>query len=498
MHILGAVSGPRASLLRKLLLAVLIPTILTFTGFGVLGHFAAARALEAELGRRLSGIAAVAAQQMSEESVALLAPGDESSRTYRNLRRRLLEIRDAAAVARVYVFAIDLNAPTALVDTDEVPIGTRYYSLDASRAELRSVRGAPDGQGARAASSVLFKGRDGQLYKSGFAPIRGAAGQGIRYAVGVDGSAALYRDLIGLRKTLAGVGGFGVLALVLLSVLLGRRVTLPLGNLTARARAIGQGMLDEPVPAPLQRGGDEVAVLARGLESMRQDLRARDERMQMMLAGIAHEVRNPLGGMELFVGLLREELGAAPAPDETSLGYVARVQKELKHLQAVVSDFLEYARRPRPQLQPARVLDLVREAGESAQATAPPGVRVRIETCDAALTILADTTQLRRALLNLAHNAVQACATEGVVTLSCAPLAGGTRVQIRVTDTGPGIPADVLDKIWTPFFTTRAQGTGLGLAFVREIVADHEGRIAVSTGATGTTFTLELPAAAPR
>ena len=82
--------------------------------------------------------------EISEESVALLAPGDEESRTYRNLRRRLLEARDAAGVARVYLFAADL---TALVDTDEVPLGTPYYGLATSRAERMSCRrphsGAP-------------------------------------------------------------------------------------------------------------------------------------------------------------------------------------------------------------------------------------------------------------------------------------------------------------------------------------------------------------------
>jgi hypothetical protein len=141
----------RFSLLTKLLLAILTPTVLTFAGFAVLGHYAAARALEAELGRRLAGIAAVTATQISEESVALLAPGDEESRTYRNLRRRLVEARDAAGVARVYLFAADL---TALVDTDEVPIGTRYYGLETSRAELRQVFPSELEQAPRPASSL--------------------------------------------------------------------------------------------------------------------------------------------------------------------------------------------------------------------------------------------------------------------------------------------------------------------------------------------------------
>lgn len=490
----------RLSLLSKLLVAILLPTLLTFAGFGLLAHFAAARALEAELGRRLCSLAAVVAGQVTEDSVQLLAPGDEESRTYRNLRRRLDEVRSAAGVARVYLFALDR---TVRVDTDGAPIGTRLYSLDSASAELRQVFTATD---ARSAASVLFRGRDGQLYKSGYAPLRAAAGEP-RFAVGVDGSAALYQDLIGLRKTLVLVGASGAAALVLLALLLGRRITGPLLRLTASARTVGSGVLDQPIGAELLRGRDEVAVLAQGLEAMRQDLRARDERMQMMLAGIAHEVRNPLGGMELFAGLLREELEAArggepPLDAEVAIGHIGRVQRELRHLQAVVADFLEYARRPRPALAPTSILDLLDEIADSARAAAPAHVTVSVELPEngRSLRALADAHQLRRALLNLAHNAVQACSGSaqpadrpGRVQLAIAAAAGS--VSIRVSDNGTGIPDEVLPKIWTPFFTTRAQGTGLGLSFVREIIDDHGGRIDVSTSAAGTSFVIELPAA---
>src|SRR5205823_13999412 len=98
------------------------------------------------------------------------------------------------------------------------------------------------------------------------------------------------------------------------------------------------------VPTPPTR--DEIALLAETLEEMRQSLSARDERMQMMLSGIAHEVRNPLGGMELYAGLLREELTG----DADTRAHVVRIDRELPHLKRVVAEFLEYARRPRPEL----------------------------------------------------------------------------------------------------------------------------------------------------
>ena len=443
---------PRVSLLTKLLVAILAPTLLTFAGFAILGHIAASRALEAELGRRLASLAAVTAAQISEESVALLGPGDESSRTYRNLRRRLLDVRDAAAVSRVYLFAVD---GTSRVDSADLPIGSRDYTLETSRSELRRV--FPDGgRMGVAVSSLLFRGRDGALYKSGFAPIRpqteGAAPQ---FAVGVDGSAALYADLLGLRQTLFSVGLLGALSLVVLAVGLKLRLTKPLRRLRESARLIGAGVFDQKVWQPDAAragtgggvtGGDEVAELARGLEAMRDGLRVRDERLQMMLAGIAHEVRNPLGGMELFAGLLAEELAAAPmgsgaaagGPDLTAAqGYVARVQRELRHLQAVVSDFLEYARRPRPQLSRVGVADLLSDVRDSVVSTAQ--VRVQLAPVAADLCVRADPTQLRRALLNLAQNAVQAC-TDATILVTAGQLdaaMGTAGVQILFTNTGP-------------------------------------------------------------
>jgi signal transduction histidine kinase len=475
------------SLPSKLLAAILIPTVATFAGFSLLCHVAARRALEAELGRRLCAVAAAAAAQISSEAVGLLSAGDESTRTHRNLLRRLTELQRATQVARIYVFAKDQSLR---VDTGGTPIGERGYGLASAASELRRVF-----HGEQAAS-LLFRGRDGALYKSGYAPIldaeEGGGGGPPRFAVGADAGASFYDDLTALRRTLLLTGTGGVLGMIALAVLLGRRMSRPLQRLTGVARTIETGVLGQPVPQAALEGRDEVAVLAQGIEAMRKGLQARDERLQMMLSGIAHEVRNPLGGMQLFAGLLRDEL-SAPRPDaEAARGYVARIEREIEHLKAVVGDFLEYARRARPEPVPLPLPPLLAEARESVQAAAP-GVAIGAPEVPADLVVTADGTQLRRALLNLLHNAAQACGAGGQVALGARRVGPGPGVEIWVRDSGPGIPPEVLPRIFTPFFTTRQKGTGLGLSFVREIVADHGGEVRVDTGPAGTTFTLALP-----
>ena len=223
---------------------------------------------------------------------------------------------------------------------------------------------------------------------------------------------------------------------------------------------------------------DEIGQLATRLDEMRQALRARDERMQMMLAGIAHEVRNPLGGLELYAGLLRE--GLAEQPER--LAEIARVEREIGYLKDVVTDFLEFARRPAPVLEAVPARELLDEVAELC--------RPRRRWPDVAGGVRAvawwrarDRAQLRRALLNLAKNAVAAAAPAGQVVL--AARRDGARIAWEVRDSGPGVPDEIRDKIFTPFFTTRERGTGLGLAFVEEIARDHGGPVTVDRAPEG-------------
>src|SRR5262249_42728419 len=146
--------------------------------------------------------------------------------------------------------------------------------------------------------------------------------------VGVEGSAAFFRPLRRLARDYALLISFTLAALAVASVALARGLTRPLQQLMNAAVRIGRGDLPSPIPPPPSR---EMSVLAHELEVMRQALLARDRQLQLMLAGIAHEVRNPLGGIELFTGLLREELNEGKARQ-----YLEKIRGELDYLGRVV------------------------------------------------------------------------------------------------------------------------------------------------------------------
>jgi signal transduction histidine kinase len=469
-----------SSLLIRLLVSYLLPTLALFALFGWLAHREAARRLEESLGRRLIGIAQASAAHLRPASVRFLSRGDDQSRTARRLRTRLRALRQRTRVARIFVLDRELRSR---IDTREgVRIGDRDYQAEADREELRRLF-----RWGEEASSVLFAGADGRFYKTGYAPLRDGARTVA--AVGVEGSAEYFAVLARLRRVLLLSGGVVALLVMLASVLVARRITRPLRSLAGEAARIGAGDLERPIAV---EGRDEVGLLARTMNEMRQGLHERDTQMQMMLSGIAHEVRNPLGGIELFAGLLREELEG----DAEKLEHVGRIDRELTHLKKVVGDFLDYARRARPTM--ARV-DLGALIGELCQLLAADaderGVELR---SDARQTWAScDIDQIRRVLINLTRNAIQATPGGGGVRLGCdlSP-DDDDRVVCEVSDSGSGIAPEVLDEIFKPFFTTRQKGTGLGLALSKKIVDEHGGELSVeSEPGQGATFRVTLPAA---
>ncbi|MFH0902675.1 MAG: HAMP domain-containing sensor histidine kinase [Pseudomonadota bacterium] len=475
--------APTLPLLAKLILFYLVPALALFSLFGYASYELARDELEKELGTRLADLAAATATQIRGRYLLDLIPGDEEQRAYLNVRRKLEAVRSKTLAARIYVFKPD---GTSLCDTfPEMPIGSRYYRIELDRHELAEVFAS-----GAAVSSVLFRGKDDRFYKVGYAPVAAADDDPrIVAAIGVEAPASFFERLVALRRHILRSGALLGSAVVFVSILVATLLTRPIRKLASFAERIGKGDLGAPAG---MAGRDEIGMLGRTLEEMRQALRARDERLRMMLAGIAHEVRNPLAGMELFAGILREEL----AEDKAKLGHLSRIERELGHLKTVVNDFLDYARRPRPNLRDTDMAALMTEVHELARPLADgASVELRLEVL-ANAQVAADCGQLRRAFLNIVQNAIQATPAGGEVRMALSQ-SNAAEVRISVSDNGKGIPPEHLDKIFSPFYTTKEKGSGLGLAFVKEILNDHEGSLEVnSTVDQGTIFTAVLRATA--
>lgn len=216
--------------------------------------------------------------------------------------------------------------------------------------------------------------------------------------------------------------------------------------------------------------------------------------IEVVAAGIAHEVRNPLNALQINLGILEQEL-AEHVPDRAEHVYtvLGSIASELRHLEAFVSEFLRFARPPKLKLErvPVRPLlsDLATFIGPQCQARQ---VSLRLALDRGASSLVADGFQIKHAVLNLVLNALQATGPGGSIVIETSGDAEHLRIEVR--DTGEGIADDIRDRVFALFFTTREGGTGLGLPIARRVAQDHGGRIEIVSAAhAGTRAILVLP-----
>jgi two-component system, NtrC family, sensor kinase len=211
--------------------------------------------------------------------------------------------------------------------------------------------------------------------------------------------------------------------------------------------------------------------------------------MGELAAGLAHEIRNPLAGIAGVVDIMSKEL----PPASPSRGVIGEVHREILHIQAILNDLLSYARPRPPDIHPANLNTTVEQTILLArqQVTTKP-IQILFEANSSLPLVEHDPALLQQVVLNLVLNGIQAISGTGEVQVSLRTESGFAVIQ--VADTGRGIAAEALPRIFKPFFTTRKEGTGLGLSLANSIVQSHGGRIEVSSKpGKGTQFKVWLP-----
>jgi nitrogen-specific signal transduction histidine kinase len=234
----------------------------------------------------------------------------------------------------------------------------------------------------------------------------------------------------------------------------------------------------------------------------RERLRDRLVALGEMAAAIAHEVKNPLAGIEVMAGLLKRQV--ADSPDAQSI--LNDIISEAKMANQIVHEALEFVRPIRLQVEHTAICDVLQNAVNLAESKIPRRqIRLKMNVAKGLPPIQGDQHQLCQLFTNLLINAfealegrgtVEVCAREGVIEEDAAAAAGDSHTRtviVEVIDDGPGVPRELRDRIFNAFFTTKPQGSGLGLAIVRKVVDAHDGRIDIQTGSSGTLFRVTLP-----
>ena len=400
-------------------------------------------------------------------------------------------IKEAAGIDTVTLFFGDLRISTNVRNED----GTRAVGTRISR-EVYDV--------------VLIQNRDyvgrayvvNDWYISRYAPLHDHAGRvtGILY---VGAREADFLELVKTFNSRAILIALVCIALAgLIAMPIAHIITRPVAELVEANRQLAHGNLNVRVQ-PYGKG--ELAVLGQSFNAMAETLHKTQQEllhkeklasMGQLAAGVAHEINNPLGTILLFAEAMHRE-APADSPQRNDLNMII---KETTRCKNIVADLLNFARQQEVLAQETDVHALLERAIE-AVSHQPIFEQVQIvrQFAPGLPTIQADPDQLHQVLINLLNNAADAMDGKGTITLATRAV-DNNWVEIRVTDTGRGIPEENLGKLFTPFFTTKApgKGTGLGLSIAYGIIKMHRGQIAVqSEVGKGATFTITLPLQLP-
>ena len=304
------------------------------------------------------------------------------------------------------------------------------------------------------------------------------------------------------------VGGGGILLGVLVSVWIAARISRPIAQLATGARAVAAGDWNTHVQV---NSSDEIGDLAASFNDMTRQLASQRDRLlqservaawRELARRLAHELKNPLFPLQLTIENLQRARTQTPEQfDEIFAESTATLRAELENLKTVIGRFSDFSKMPAPQLQQVNLNEAVRSAvrvyDAQFSAVGRPTITPELYLDESVPPIQADPDLLHRALSNLVLNSLDAMPAGGTLTVRTAARNGTARVQI--TDTGTGLTPEERERLFTPYYTTKRHGTGLGLAVVQSVVSDHAGKISVeSVPGTGTTFSIELPIHPPK
>src|SRR5712692_4862426 len=335
---------------------------------------------------------------------------------------------------------------------------------------------------------------------------------GRRYIIVVLGSAGNLTTLLERQSRQSQLYTLAVLLVTTcLTAIVVWRFTRPIKSLSVGARRIAGGDFSFRVPTSGRQ--DEMGELTDQFNEMTVRLgRTRDLETKLheaekaavvgrLASAIAHEIRNPLNYINLTLDHLRANFAPNDATrQEKFAALTAQLKSEVARINTHVTEFLNYSRPAKLELQP---VDLYAAARDALSLVEPQAVSSNVETHidqqGEIPTVMADPESLRSALTNLIINGLQATdGTGGKLSIVLSVEDQGRRVRIDVSDTGCGIAAEDISKVFEPYYSTKETGTGLGLAIVKKAVDDHQGTIAVkSKVGEGTTFTITLPTTPP-
>jgi signal transduction histidine kinase len=325
--------------------------------------------------------------------------------------------------------------------------------------------------------SVPFKADDSKWYVWGFHRLND------KYYIGIQEGADRLERLDSLALIFIGIAVLGILLTFIAAWLVARAIAMPINQLVKFSDEIGHGNYQSDPPDDIT---GELAVLNNALVNMRDGILQHQEDKEKLLAEIAHEIRNPLGGVELLAGLIKENLPGKSQNTE----YADKIIKEIQGLKKQVNDFLQFSRSAPAKPVSLNLNDIISEIQDIyKRQLEQKNISVRWENNLSDLKF--DINHMRQILMNLISNSINVLPKNGKIWIYANR--NGKHAYISVSDNGPGIAENEIKDIFDPFYSRRSDGTGLGLAICRKLCEENNARISSQNNKeAGCTFTIEI------
>jgi len=370
-----------------------------------------------------------------------------------------------SGVENAFLFNKDLNV---LAFTNE---GISDTQLRLNRNEILNINpGSTE-------ASFPFSDSDGNWYIWGFFRIND------NFYLGIQESASRLKTLNDLATIFWGIGIAGVLLTILAGWFIAQNISGPVDKLVTFSEKIGKGDFKSKAPEKIY---GEFKILRDTMEQMKADLSRKNDEREQMLAQIAHEIRNPLGGIELLTGLVKEDLGEV---NESAM-HLQKILDEVQSLKNQLTTFLEYSKPLKVQPEVIDLVEITKEIEHNFKNRIKQK-SINLITENKVETLMFDNGHFKQVLNNLLTNSLEATASGGSVWLRSDKENGN--VVISVSDTGSGIPSENEKNVFVPFFTTKANGTGLGLAVCKKLCLENNADLVYQNNKDkGCTFSVKI------
>ncbi len=421
-----------------------------------------------QLNEQVNVVVKMLSKQIDNKYLALLPLGAPTKATENYFRGIFIRNKNPKLQSEIFIF--DKKFDIVVHSDSTIAPGTFEPRLLINQKDILDLNKDSS------AVSIPFKGNDNRWYMWGFYRLEPD------YWLAVRESAARLEKVEELSSLFWFFGLGGTALSILLALLISRSITKPLDNLVKFSSEIGKGNFNSKLPKGMH---GEIGVLANSMIKMKNDLAINQKEKEELLAQIAHEIRNPLGGIELLANLTKEDL----VKENKDTSYLDKILKELSHLKSLISSYLNYSR-PMP-ADPAWV-DVSKIAGEVEEVVRTQCKKKNIKFLmnTKINKVYFDENHLRQILINLVSNSLESTSGEGKIMLAAS--ANSSHWEIKVSDNGSGISEADMSLIFNPFFTTKKNGTGLGLSIIKKLCKENKAEISVINNSDkGSTFTIK-------